>query len=81
MSNDLALEAERKERRGRIPLPPASRQSPAPVRMELLIILLLFVGFALAALRWGTDSRDGPDSPEWERRQSWYGFHQLEDKT
>ncbi len=49
--------------------------------MELLIILLLFVGFVLAALRWGTDSRDGPDSPEWERRQRWYGFHQLEDKA
>ncbi len=28
---------------------------------------------ALAALRWGVDSRDPMDSPEWERRQAWFG--------
>jgi hypothetical protein len=29
--------------------------------------------FALVALRWGADSRDKMDSPEWERRQAWFG--------
>jgi hypothetical protein len=37
--------------------------------LELLILLILFLVLALAAWRWGFDSRDGPLSPEWERRR------------
>jgi hypothetical protein len=29
------------------------------MRMELLLIISLFVAFNLAAMRWGFDSRDG----------------------
>jgi hypothetical protein len=38
--------------------------------MEMLIFLLIaLVLFAFASMRWGFDSRDGINSPEWERRQ------------
>lgn len=40
--------------------------------MEIAIVLL--VGILLldvVALRWGFDSRDKLDSPEWERRWWW----------
>ena len=44
--------------------------------MEFMIGLLIgLVVFDLVTLRWGTDSRDSVGSPEWERRQSWFGFH------
>jgi hypothetical protein len=44
--------------------------------MEFVIGLLIgLVVFDLVVLRWGVDSRDSADSPEWERRQRWYGFH------
>jgi hypothetical protein len=43
--------------------------------MDFLLILLLPIVFGLLALRWGADSSDGIDSPEWERRQRWFGFH------
>jgi len=44
--------------------------------MELVIYLLIgLIVFDIVALRWGADSRDGVDSPEWERRRRWYGFH------
>jgi hypothetical protein len=44
--------------------------------MEFVIGLLIgLVVFDLIALWWGIDSRDGIDSPEWERRQRWFGFH------
>ena len=42
--------------------------------MELLAILLGLIFFDLAAWRWGVDSTDGVDSPEWERRRNWRGF-------
>lgn len=41
--------------------------------LVLLIILIALLDFG--ALRWGVSSIDGPDSPEWERRRYWYGFH------
>ncbi len=41
----------------------------------ILILFVVMVVFDLVALRWGADSRDGLNSPEWLRRQSWYGFH------
>lgn len=43
--------------------------------MEFLVILVMLVALDLAATRWGAISLDGPDSPEWERRQRWYAFH------
>jgi hypothetical protein len=41
----------------------------------LFLLLILVVVLDLAALRYGCTSADGVDSPEWERRQQWYGFH------
>ncbi len=29
--------------------------------------------FGIIALRWGYDSREPFDSPEWDRRQRWLG--------
>ena len=43
--------------------------------MEILIVLVVLVAFDIAAMRWGFNSIDSVDSPEWERRQRWYGFH------
>jgi hypothetical protein len=37
--------------------------------MLLLNLLIWLIVFDLIALRWGYDSRDGIDSPEWERRR------------
>jgi hypothetical protein len=31
--------------------------------------------FDWAALRWGTDSRECLDSPEWARRKKWLSLH------
>ncbi len=40
--------------------------------MEMLIFLLIvLVLFAVVSLRWGYDSRDGINSPEWEKRTRW----------
>ena len=36
--------------------------------MELCFLLLVIIVFDIEALRWGVDSRDGINSPEWERR-------------
>jgi len=41
----------------------------------LIVILVALIALGLAAQRWGFDSSDGVNSPEWERRQKWYGFH------
>jgi hypothetical protein len=41
--------------------------------MDMLIILIAQIALALSALRWGVNSTDGINSPEWERRQRWYG--------
>ena len=40
--------------------------------MELvLIILLAFIVLGLAAGRWGFNSTDDFNSPEWNRRKDW----------
>ena len=44
--------------------------------MNVIIILIASSALALAALRWGVDSTDGISSPEWGRRQRWYGFRE-----
>ena len=46
--------------------------------MNVIIILIALIALALAALRWGVNSTDGINSPEWERRQRWSGFHEKE---
>ena len=39
------------------------------------VFILMLIALGYAANRWGVYSIDGPDNPEWERRQRWYGFH------
>ena len=39
--------------------------------MDAIIVLSLLVGLAVAAPRWGYDSTDGVDSPEYGRRAAW----------
>jgi hypothetical protein len=44
----------------------------------MITIFFLFIALivlALATARWGANSSDEVDSPEWKRRQRWYGFH------
>ncbi len=36
--------------------------------MAIIIIVLMFVALALAARKWGFNSRDGIQSSEWGRR-------------
>jgi hypothetical protein len=43
--------------------------------MDVIIILIASIALAQASLRWGANRSDGINSPEWERRQRWYGFH------
>ena len=44
--------------------------------MEVLIsLIIMLILIDIAAVRWGVNSIDGPDSPEWERRRNWNGFH------
>jgi len=40
--------------------------------MEFLILIVAAIILDVAAFRWGFDSTDDIDSPEWERRQQWY---------
>jgi hypothetical protein len=35
----------------------------------VLILLFLLLIFDIAAMRWGFDSRDRPESEKWEQRQ------------
>ncbi len=41
----------------------------------VILLLMLAVLLDIAALKWGVNSVDDIDSPEWERRQRWYGSH------
>lgn len=41
----------------------------------LLIVVMLFIVFEIASFRWGFDSREKIDSPEWERRAAWHASH------
>nr|BBH94836.1 hypothetical protein KTA_30350 [Thermogemmatispora argillosa] len=38
----------------------------------ILLLVLLIILLDVAAMLWGADSRDGPDSPEWQRRGTWF---------
>jgi hypothetical protein len=46
--------------------------------MDIILIMFALITLALAALRWGFNSTDGINSTEWERRQRWYGFQEME---
>ncbi len=39
--------------------------------MEFVIIFLIVIALDIAALRWGSDSRDTIESAEWQRRNQW----------
>ncbi len=41
--------------------------------MELIIFAGIFFALAVAALLWGVDSIEGPESREWANRKEWYG--------
>ena len=38
----------------------------------LLILLILVILLDITSLRWGFDSTERLDSPEWERQTAWY---------
>ena len=42
--------------------------------MELLLIVAALLLLDFAALRWGADSREAINDPEWDRRKAWRGF-------
>lgn len=42
--------------------------------MVLILLLVLLLALDYSAMRWGVDSRDRFDSPEWERRRRWRGY-------
>jgi hypothetical protein len=42
--------------------------------LTVIGLLLSLPLLGLAALRWGVDSTDGPDSREWKRRRAWRGL-------
>jgi hypothetical protein len=49
---------------------------PEEGMVEIVILLIMLTGLLdIAALKWGVNSVDDIDSPEWERRQRWYGSH------
>jgi hypothetical protein len=37
--------------------------------MEILVLLVLLLALGIAVVRWGTNSTDRLNSPEWKRRQ------------
>ena len=48
--------------------------------MDIIVIIMGLAGLALldlAAMRWGADTTDGFNSPEWQRRLRWHapGHH------
>ena len=43
--------------------------------VTLCFLLIALIVLGIAACRWGADSSDGINSPEWKRRQQWAGFH------
>ncbi len=45
--------------------------------MELLIALMALGILDVVAVRWGSDSREGIDSPEWARRAEWAGSRPI----
>ena len=42
--------------------------------LAALALITSLVALDVAAILWGADSRDGPESAEWERRRNWKGY-------
>ncbi|HEX6506446.1 MAG TPA: hypothetical protein VF221_02330 [Chloroflexota bacterium] len=40
----------------------------------IVCLITLLAVLDVAAVVWGVDSRDGPESAEWERRRNWKGY-------
>ena len=49
--------------------------------MSIIILIILFIVLDIAALRWGVNSTDDIDSPEWERRRNWDALYPPEPRT
>lgn len=45
--------------------------------MDILILLFTVIVFSLAAWKWGVDSTERFDSPEWKRRQVQAASHGM----
>jgi len=43
--------------------------------VPFFIFTIVIVALDLAALRWGFDSTEDFNSPEWERKRLWNAFH------
>ncbi|HEX6108183.1 MAG TPA: hypothetical protein VFZ02_02135 [Ktedonobacteraceae bacterium] len=43
--------------------------------LTLYLLSIALLSLSVAACRWGANSVDGIDSPEWQRRQDWPSFH------
>jgi len=41
----------------------------------LCFLILALIVLGITACRWGANSADGINSPEWQQRQDWPGFH------
>jgi hypothetical protein len=41
----------------------------------IFIVLVVVIALNVIAWKWGADSREPLDSPEWERRSRWTAFH------
>ena len=39
--------------------------------MEAVLMFLLLIALGIASIRWGFDSTDKIESPEWVRRAAW----------
>ncbi len=42
--------------------------------MDVLVVIAGIILLDVAAMNWGSDSRDGVDSAEWDRRHTWRAF-------
>jgi hypothetical protein len=42
--------------------------------LTALALIASLLVLDVAAVLWGADSREGPESAEWERRRHWKGF-------
>ena len=47
----------------------------------LLVLILLVIALDIASLRWGFDSTEKNDSPEWERRATWHAHLAGQEKV
>ncbi len=41
----------------------------------IFIVLVVVIALNVIAWKWGADSSERLDSPEWERRSRWTAFH------